>query len=88
MPARYLHDLISGAEMDLTCRGLSDLRPPPPRVLLPRSWHQSPHCNPRLWLSRRARPGLCTKKLGLAFQLTNIIRDVHEDYQIGPRLSS
>src|SRR5712664_1568476 len=38
MPARYLHDLISGADLDLA------------------------------------------EKLGLAFQLTNIIRDVRDDY--------
>src|SRR5213076_2511959 len=53
MPARYLHDLISGAEM-------SNLRAPP-RILLPRCRHGWPHLYARVWLPRRARTGFGRK---------------------------
>ncbi len=65
MPARYLHDLISGAEMDLTVRTY----PTFDRL--------------REYCYRVAGTVGLTCKLGLAFQLTNIIRDVHEDYKLG-----
>jgi squalene synthase HpnC len=81
MPARYLHDLISGAEMDLTLRAY------------PTFERLKEYC-----YRVAGTVGLtCThvfgfrdplaldlaEKLGLAFQLTNIIRDVHEDYKLG-----
>ena len=81
MPARYLHDLISGAEMDLTIRSY------------PSYERLKEYC-----YRVAGTVGLtCThifgyhdfraldfaEKLGLAFQLTNILRDVHEDYGRG-----
>jgi len=77
MPARYLHDLISGAEMDLTVKSyptFDRLREYCYRVAGTvglTCTHVFGFCDPRaLDLA---------EKLGLAFQLTNIIRDVHED---------
>ena len=81
MPARYLHDLISGAEMDLTVHTyptFDRLREYCYRVAGTvglTCTHVFGFCDPRaLDLA---------EKLGLAFQLTNIIRDVHEDAALG-----
>ena len=81
MPARYLHDLISGAEMDLTVKSyptFDRLREYCYRVAGTvglTCTHVFGYCDPRaLDLAER---------LGLAFQLTNIIRDVHEDAALG-----
>jgi phytoene synthase len=81
MPARYLHDLISGAEMDLTVKSyptFDRLREYCYRVAGTvglTCTHVFGYCDPRaLDLA---------EKLGLAFQLTNIIRDVHEDAALG-----
>lgn len=81
MPSRYLHDLISGAEMDLTIRSYPSferLKEYCYRVAGTvglTCTHIFGFSNPRaLELAER---------LGLAFQLTNIIRDVHEDFTLG-----
>jgi squalene synthase HpnC len=81
MPSRYLHDLISGAEMDLmehSYASFERLREYCYRVAGTvglTCTHIFGFSDPRaLELS---------EKLGLAFQLTNIIRDVREDYSIG-----
>ena len=81
MPARYLHDLISGAEMDLTIHEY------------PTFERLKEYC-----YRVAGTVGLtCThifgfhdpkaldlaEKLGLAFQLTNILRDVREDFDLG-----
>src|SRR5207248_7895565 len=81
MPARYLHDLISGAEMDLTVRfypTLERLREYCYRV----AGTVGLTCT-HVFGFRDARALDLAEKLGLAFQLTNIIRDVHEDYRLG-----
>ena len=81
MPSRYLHDLISGAEMDLTV----DTYPTFERL--------KEYCYrvagtvgltcTHVFGFRDSRALDFAEKLGLAFQLTNIIRDVHEDYKLG-----
>ena len=81
IPARYFHDLISGAEMDLTVGeyGTFDrLREYCYRVAgtvgltcLHVFGFDDPHA-----------PDLA-EKLGIAFQLTNILRDVPKDYEMG-----
>jgi squalene synthase HpnC len=81
MPARYLHDLISGAEMDLTVR------------LYPTFERLREYCYrvagtvgltcTHVFEFHDARALDLAEKLGLAFQLTNIIRDVHEDHKLG-----
>jgi len=81
MPARYLHDLISGAEMDLTVRfypTFERLREYCYRV----AGTVGLTCT-HVFGFRDARALDLAEKLGLAFQLTNIIRDVDEDHKLG-----
>jgi squalene synthase HpnC len=81
MPARYLHDLISGAEMDLTVQTyptFDRLREYCYRV----AGTVGLTCT-HVFGFTDARALDLAEKLGLAFQLTNIIRDVHEDYKLG-----
>jgi squalene synthase HpnC/squalene synthase HpnD len=81
MPARYLHDLISGAEMDLTVRTyptFDRLREYCYRV----AGTVGLTCTHVFGFTDRRALDLA-EKLGLAFQLTNIIRDVHDDHALG-----
>jgi squalene synthase HpnC len=81
MPARYLHDLISGAEMDLTVRDyptFDRLREYCYRV----AGTVGLTCTHVFGFTEQRALDLA-EKLGLAFQLTNIIRDVHDDYALG-----
>jgi squalene synthase HpnC len=81
MPARYLHDLISGAEMDLTIRTyptFDRLREYCYRV----AGTVGLTCT-HVFGFHDPRALDLAEKLGLAFQLTNIIRDVHDDYALG-----
>ncbi|HYL61679.1 MAG TPA: squalene synthase HpnC [Candidatus Methylomirabilis sp.] len=81
IPTRYLHDLISGAEMDLTIRSyptFDRLREYCYRV----AGTVGLTCT-HVFGFREARALDLAEKLGLAFQLTNIIRDVREDYLAG-----
>jgi squalene synthase HpnC len=81
IPSRYLHDLISGAEMDLTDQSyptFDRLREYCYRV----AGTVGLTCT-HVFGFNDARALDLAEKLGLAFQLTNIIRDVHEDYQLG-----
>jgi squalene synthase HpnC/squalene synthase HpnD len=81
IPPRYFHDLISGAEMDLTVGNYATferLREYCYRVAgtvgltcLHVFGYDDPHA-----------PDLA-EKLGIAFQLTNILRDVPKDYEMG-----
>jgi squalene synthase HpnC/squalene synthase HpnD len=81
MPARYLHDLISGAEMDLTVHTyptFDRLREYCYRV----AGTVGLTCT-HVFGFRDPRALDLAEKLGLAFQLTNIVRDVHEDAALG-----
>jgi len=81
MPARYLHDLISGAEMDLTVESyptFDRLREYCYRV----AGTVGLTCT-HVFGFRDARALDLAEKLGLAFQLTNIIRDIRDDYAMG-----
>jgi phytoene synthase len=81
MPARYLHDLISGAEMDLTLRTyptFDRLREYCYRV----AGTVGLTCT-HVFGFHDPRALDLAEKLGLAFQLTNILRDVHDDYALG-----
>jgi squalene synthase HpnC/squalene synthase HpnD len=81
MPSRYLHDLISGAEMDLTIQ------------TYPTFERLHEYCYrvagtvgltcTHVFGFRDSHALDLAEKLGLAFQLTNIIRDVHEDFELG-----
>src|SRR4029077_2274632 len=81
IPARYLHDLISGAEMDLTVQiypTFDRLREYCYRV----AGTVGLTCTHVFGFDDPRALDLA-EKLGLAFQLTNIIRDVREDYAAG-----
>jgi squalene synthase HpnC len=81
MPARYLHDLISGAEMDLTIQEyptFERLKEYCYRV----AGTVGLTCTHIFGFSDSKALDLA-EKLGLAFQLTNIIRDVREDFANG-----
>jgi len=81
MPLRYLHDLISGAEMDLTIRSYASferLKEYCYRV----AGTVGLTCT-HIFGFHDFRALELAEKLGLAFQLTNIIRDVREDYTAG-----
>ena len=81
MPTRYLHDLISGAEMDLTVHTyptFDRLREYCYRV----AGTVGLTCT-HVFGFRDSRALDLAEKLGLAFQLTNIIRDVHDDFAAG-----
>jgi squalene synthase HpnC len=81
MPTRYLHDLISGAEMDLTIKTyptFDRLREYCYRV----AGTVGLTCT-HIFGFKDPRALDLAEKLGLAFQLTNIIRDVREDYSLG-----
>jgi len=78
---RYLHDLISGAEMDLTIQAYPSferLKEYCYRV----AGTVGLTCTHIFGFSDPKALEL-SEKLGLAFQLTNIIRDVREDYILG-----
>ena len=81
MPARYLHDLISGAEMDLTIHQyptFERLREYCYRV----AGTVGVTCT-HIFGFRDSKALDLAEKLGLAFQLTNILRDVREDFELG-----
>src|SRR5271168_3428587 len=81
IPTRYLHDLISGAEMDLTIHSYATfdrLREYCYRV----AGTVGLTCTHVFGFQDHRAVDLA-EKLGLAFQLTNIIRDVREDFAAG-----
>jgi phytoene synthase len=81
IPTRYFHDLILGAEMDLTVTSyatfdrLSEYCYRVAGTVGLTCLHVFGYRNPR-------DPDLA-ERLGLAFQLTNIIRDVRSDFEMG-----
>ena len=81
MPSRYFHDLILGAEMDLTIKSyatfdrLSEYCYRVAGTVGLTCLHVFEFGDPRA-------PDLA-ERLGLAFQLTNIIRDVRGDFDMG-----
>ena len=81
IPPRYLHDLISGAEMDLTISSyptFDALREYCYRV----AGTVGLCCLHVFGFSDSRAPELA-EKLGLAFQLTNILRDLPRDFAMG-----
>ncbi len=81
IPSRYLHDLISGAEMDLTVASYATfdrLREYCYRV----AGTVGLTCT-HVFGFRDARAPELAEKLGIAFQLTNILRDIARDSQLG-----
>lgn len=81
VPPRYLHDLITGAEMDLTIstyETFQDLR----KYCYHVAGAVGLCCLYVFGFSDRQCPELA-EKMGIAFQLTNILRDLRADYAAG-----
>lgn len=81
IPPRYLHDLISGAAMDLTIASyetFDELREYCYRV----AGTVGLCCLHVFGFSEPRAPELA-EKLGIAFQLTNILRDIARDFAMG-----
>jgi 15-cis-phytoene synthase len=81
IPRRYLHDLISGAEMDLTVASyetFEDLR----KYCYHVAGAVGLCCLYVFGFTETQAPEFA-EKMGIAFQLTNILRDVREDEAIG-----
>ncbi|MBI3406595.1 MAG: phytoene/squalene synthase family protein [Acidobacteria bacterium] len=81
VPARYLHDLISGTEMDLTVA-----RYPTFAALREYCYRVAGTvglCCIHVFGFMDSRAPELAEKLGIAFQLTNILRDVATDLEIG-----
>jgi squalene synthase HpnC/squalene synthase HpnD len=81
IPARYFHDLISGAEMDLTG---------PSYATFDRLREYCYRVAGTVGLTcihvfgfRDPRAPDVAERLGIAFQLTNILRDLRADYEMG-----
>jgi len=81
IPPRYLHDLISGTEMDL-----SVARYPTFESLREYCYRVAGTvglCCIHVFGFHDPRATELAEKLGIAFQLTNILRDVKSDYEMG-----
>ena len=81
IPTRYFHDLILGAEMDLTIDSYATFD---------RLWEYCYRVAGTVGLTclhvfgfRDQKAPDLAERLGLAFQLTNILRDVRSDYEMG-----
>jgi phytoene synthase len=81
IPAAYFHDLMSGAEMDLTVKSY------PTFSLLERYCYCVAGtvglCCVHVFGFEDPKALELAPKLGIAFQLTNILRDIPEDYSMG-----
>lgn len=89
IPSRYLHDLISGTEMDLTVRSYPTFErlPASEQAGLREYCYRVAGCVGLTCLYvfgfRDPRAPDLAEKLGIAFQLTNILRDLPEDRAMG-----
>lgn len=81
IPPRYLHDLISGTEMDLSIASYATFE------LLHEYCYRVAGtvglCCTHVFGFREPRALELAEKLGIAFQLTNILRDVRADHEMG-----
>jgi 15-cis-phytoene synthase len=81
LPARIIHDAIEGVALDLdhsSCRNFAELYEYCYGVA-----STAGLLSIRLWGATDPRADLPAEWLGVAFQLTNILRDVAEDYRQG-----
>ncbi len=81
VPARYLHDLISGTEMDLGPASYDTFAAL--REYCYRVAGAVGLCCIHVFGFRDSRAPELAERLGIAFQLTNILRDVKADHQMG-----
>lgn len=80
IPARYLHDLISGTEMDLSISSYATFEML--RGYCYRVAGTVGLCCTHVFGFREQRALDLAEKLGIAFQLTNILRDVRVDFEM------
>lgn len=80
IPARYLHDLISGTEMDLSIASYATFEML--RGYCYRVAGTVGLCCTHVFGFRDPRALELAEKLGIAFQLTNILRDVRADLEM------
>jgi phytoene synthase len=81
IPVRYLHDLISGAEMDLTVQTYETFEGL--REYCYRVAGTVGLCCVHVFGFTDPRAPEYAERLGIAFQITNILRDVRADYDMG-----
>src|SRR6202046_1543816 len=81
IPSRYLHDLISGAEMDLTVNVYETFEGL--REYCYRVAGTVGLCCVHVFGFTDPRAPEYAERLGIAFQITNILRDVRADYDRG-----
>ena len=81
IPPRYLHDLISGAEMDLTVHSYETFDRL--REYCYRVAGTVGLCCLSVFGFNDPRAPELAEKLGIAFQLTNILRDLPRDFRMG-----
>jgi phytoene synthase len=81
IPPQYLRDLIRGTEMDLDLRAFPDFE-----ALRKYCYHVAGTvglCCVHVFGFADSRVPALAERLGLAFQLTNILRDVKTDFRLG-----
>ncbi len=81
IPPRYLHDLISGTEMDLSIASYATFEML--REYCYRVAGTVGLCCTHVFGFTDPRALELAEKLGIAFQLTNILRDIRADYEMG-----
>lgn len=81
IPARYLHDLLSGTEMDLSIASYATFERL--REYCYRVAGTVGLCCTHVFGFQEPRALELAEKLGIAFQLTNILRDVRGDFEMG-----
>ena len=81
IPPRYLHDLVSGAEMDLTVARYETFERL--REYCYRVAGTVGLCCVYVFGFSAPRAAGLAETLGIAFQLTNILRDIPKDYRMG-----
>ena len=82
LPRQAFDDVIDGVAMDLDIVAVSDLRRPV-RVLPPRRVRGRSHLHPSLRLPESGARPSTRSNLGVALQLTNILRDIPGDLARG-----
>ena len=88
IPARYFHELIDGTEMDLTEHGTRRSRSCISTAIGSRASSGLSVSTSGASTRRTGRRLSTAEDCGLAFQLTNILRDVRGGCGAGPHLSS
>ena len=85
IPHEYFYEMIEGVASDLEPRSIANFRGTL-SVLLSGGFGRGAHNRPYFWIRSPEASGSAlplAEKCGIAFQLTNILRDVREDAGLG-----